>query len=100
MFFADRFDGLTVLRIHLGMSFAMARRVYGETEDKGEWLLPVVRSVDEARCGEGSGSGSPIEQRTSFVSISGLRKDHELVNMTEARRGEVTGEGGARARSH
>jgi hypothetical protein len=72
MFFADRFDGLTVLRIHLGVSFAMARRVYGETEDKGEWLLPVVRSVDEARCGEGSGSGSPIEQRTSFVSIPGL----------------------------
>jgi hypothetical protein len=100
MFFADRFDGLTVLRIHLGVSFAMARRVYGETEDKGEWLLPVVRSVDEARCGEGSGSGSPIEQRTSFVSIPGLRKDHELVNMTEAKRGEVTGEWGARARSH
>jgi hypothetical protein len=85
MFFADGFDGLTELRVDLGMSFAMARRVCGETEDEGEWLLPVVRSVDGARCGEESRSGGSIEQRTLFVSMPGLRKGHELVNMNEAR---------------
>jgi hypothetical protein len=36
MFFADRFGGLTVLRVDLGMSFAMARRVCGKIEDEGE----------------------------------------------------------------
>jgi hypothetical protein len=84
-FFVDGFDGLTVLRVDLGMSFAIARRVCGETEDEGGWLLPVMRSVDRAWCGEESRSGSSIEQRTLFVSVPGLREGCELVNVNEAR---------------
>jgi hypothetical protein len=84
-FFAEAFDGLTVLRVDLGMSLALARCVCGEAENEGEWLLPVVQSIDGARCGEESRSSSSIEPRTLFVSIPGLQKGHELVNMNEAR---------------
>ena len=55
-------------------------------EDEGERLLPVVRNVDGAWCGEESRSGSSIGQKMLSVSIPSLRKDHELVNMNEARR--------------
>jgi hypothetical protein len=85
-FFADGFDGLTVLRVDLGMSFATAQRVCGEIEDEGEWLIPVVRSVDRAPCDKESGSGSSIKQRTLFVSVPSLRKGCELVNVNEERR--------------
>jgi hypothetical protein len=59
MFFADRFGGLTVLRVDLGMSFAMARRVCGKIEDEGEWWLPVVRNVDGERVAKKVGVVAP-----------------------------------------
>ena len=98
-FFGSRFEGLTVLRVDIGMDFAQARRICDEGEDEREWLIPVVRSVGrterEDRDGDGEGGrceggvGSQVhgigEQRTLLVGVPGDGGGRSsVVNVNEA----------------
>ena len=84
VFFTERFGGLTLLRVDIGMNFATAWLICGETEDGCKWLLSVVQIVEMGRLDEVSGSGNSIEQRMLSVGPPGGGRDKGTVNVNEA----------------
>ena len=86
-FFGSRFEGLTVLRVEIGMDFKKARRVCGEAEDECEWVLPVVRSAftEKGRYErENNARAGDFGQRTLLVGVPGGVGRESVVNVNEA----------------
>ena len=83
-FFGSRFEGLTVLRVEIGMDFKKARRVCSEAENECEWVLPVVRSAFTEREGPRVGSAADFGQRTLLVGVPGGVESERILNVNAA----------------